>query len=322
MDALIVQIGHRHGRISEFFKSTGDTVTAGRGFSNDIILADPHVAPDQVKFRYVDDVWVMDVVDETNPVLINGSPVSGDNIRIHSGDKIILGRTNLTVFAESHRVDKTRRIFLENWIHHARITAIYPLLAVLLAIGFELLSDYQQYATTIKYDKLLYDSLIMVFMLFVWAGGWALIGRLLRHQPYFMAQLFFVALIFSLSSISEPLATYMEYISSSASVGDILQWGLTLLFFVALIKYNLSLSTNLTNSTLVAFLVSVSLLIFTYSLVSLQKDSFNTYPVYSRTMKPPFARMLSHNDSIDVYMASVEHQFDRLEDELNDESAQ
>ncbi len=71
MDALVVQIGARQGRVAEVTRSVGDQMAIGRAYDNDLVLTDLHVAPHQLAFTKQDDGWNLRVLDHTNPVLLN-----------------------------------------------------------------------------------------------------------------------------------------------------------------------------------------------------------------------------------------------------------
>ena len=82
MDSLIIKTGVRHGRFAEIARSSGDTFTVGRGFGNDLVLTDPHVAPGLLKFVREGEFWKLILLDHTNPVMLNGVKIEGESVAI------------------------------------------------------------------------------------------------------------------------------------------------------------------------------------------------------------------------------------------------
>ena len=50
MDTLVVQAGIRHGRAADLARSHDGKLSIGRGYGNDLVLTDLHVAPQQLAF--------------------------------------------------------------------------------------------------------------------------------------------------------------------------------------------------------------------------------------------------------------------------------
>ena len=85
MDSLVVQTGGRGGRIAELARSREGRLSVGRGYGNDLVLTDHHVAPEQLIFCHEGEQWLMHVLDRANPVLLNNKRVRNDQIAVSSG---------------------------------------------------------------------------------------------------------------------------------------------------------------------------------------------------------------------------------------------
>ncbi|OOZ39474.1 hypothetical protein BOW53_11205 [Solemya pervernicosa gill symbiont] len=152
----------------------------------------------------------------------------------------------------------------------------------------------------------------LTLIVVLWAGFWALIGRLFRHQAHFKGQLLATLLAFGLSSLIEPLSDYFDYFSSSTLVGTISEHLVSLLYLTLLLKLNLLLATNVKRTTQAAFVGALSIVLLSYLYTSAEQPEFSTQPSYSATIKPPYAKlgrdieMESHLDALSSMIDTIE----------------
>lgn len=311
MEELIIQQNKRHGRLSEFVKSTSESLTLGRGFNNDVILSDYFIAAEQVRFDYEQGQWIIKILDDTNPVLLNDKPISADGSTIKSGDQLTVGRTHLVLLLSSHPIERTRKLMLSNWMYHKGLRITLPVIMVLISALLAVFTDYQETTSKIKWGQMAGGGLAYIFFLSFWAGCWALVGRLLRHKPNFFAQLFYTSLVMALLNTGMLFSGYAEYITANNIIGYLVEGGFWLLFLSVLLKYNLTYATEIKKRGWISFSVIAVLMFFTFSMSYLQKQEFNTYPDYSKTLKPPFAKW-SSDQSVEVYLQDIGLQFDAL----------
>lgn len=318
MDTLIIQIGTRQGKLAEIVECKGETVLLGRSFVNDVVLSDPYVAPEQIRIVKEDGKWIITVLDDTNPVLLNGSPVEKDGVEINSGDRLTVGRTHLSVFSKDHKFESTRKLLFSSWLYHNRLGPLLPILAAFFASFLSVFHDYLDLSKSIEYRPLISEVFVFVFFILLWAALWALVGRLLRHQLHFSANLLFTAIMVSLYIVVAPLGEYVEYLTGSLIFSALFNAFVFLAFLTLLLKFNLSLSSHLKNSGIVAFCASFALLLFTYSVSEFKQEEFSAYAEYENKLKPPFA-MLRVDKSVEEYLSELEDQFFELEDMLEEE---
>jgi hypothetical protein len=176
----------------------------------------------------------------------------------------------------------------------------------------QLFYDYLGLYEAVKWGELVSASLIVVFVILCWAGIWALIGRLLRHQPNFFPQLFFTAFIFGVSIAAGSIHEYAEYMSNSTVVGEIVLWGFSFIIFSALLNYNLTYASNIRNTTVVSLVFAGCLILFIYSFSGIGENEFSGTPEYSMVVKPPFAQLVSNQSSSD-FLRDYEAQFSELD---------
>lgn len=311
MEKLIIQQNRRHGRLSEFVKSTGETLTLGRGLDNDVILSDHFIAAEQIRFDNEQGQWKINILDDTNPVLLNDKPISSDGATIKSGDELVVGRTHLVLLLSSHSLERTRKLMLSNWMFHKGLRITLPIVMLLISALLAVFTDYQETTSEIKWAQMAGGGLAYIFFLSFWAGCWALVGRLLRHKPNFFAQLFYTSLVMAMLNTGMLFSGYAEYVTSSNIFGYVIEGGFWLLLLGLLLKYNLTYATEIKKRGWISFSVVAVLMLFTYSMAYLQKQDFNSYPDYSKTLKPPFAKW-SSDKSVEVYLQDIGLQFDAL----------
>lgn len=312
MDQLILQLGDRLGRMAELARSCGDTLTVGRSFSNDVVITDAYVDPEQLTFYRSGGVWKVKVMRPTNPALINGQAIDEHGTEVSSGDRITVGRTHLHIYDSDYAVEPTHKLLLSSRFGHGQSHPLFALLMVIFVCAVAVFADYQELTTEFKWKDMLSTALGMTLVILFWAGAWALTGRLLRHQTNFTAQLGFTSLVIAVFSILTPLAGYVEYAANSALLGEITLWLIILGFLAALFRANLSFATNLRHCTIVAVISAGAILFATFAMLEFNQEEFSTDPEFSTVLKPPFTH-LSGNRDVAVYLDAFEAEFDAVD---------
>lgn len=289
MEKLIIQNANRHSSLTEYVKSTGEVMTLGRGFNNDIILSDHYIAPQQLRFYFEDEFWKLKILDFTNTVLVNDKPVVED-ITISHGDKLTVGRTHLVMLLSDHSIERTRKLVVSNWMNDKSHRRALPFVMLFIASLAAVFTDYQAIAGKIRWGQLVSSGLSYAIVITLWASSWALVGRLIRHKPNFREQLFYTALMGSLLSLGVLFEGYAEYTLNSKIFGLIIEWVFLFVILGTLLKYNLSYSTILKRRGWISYSVVALLLAVTFSLQHLQQPDFSAQPEYSATLKPQIGR--------------------------------
>lgn len=310
MAALIVQTGVRNGRVAEITKSTNDRLSVGRGFENDLVLIDPYIAANQICFSQREGQWFIDILDDKNPVLINGQVIV-DNTQVQSGDKLRVGRTSLVLYFDDHEVESTRKLLLSGWLHHDNVGLLLPSLILLGVCLLGGLIDTLQVSTVYEWKEYTFFTLVSALMIVAWAAVWSITGRLLRHEHHFSSQLLITSVAAGLYTLLEPLANYAEYFSSSETVGELVAYFLGLVVFSGLLKFNVMFATNIIKSTFTGLIASFGIVIFFYVMASFEQAEQANEPQFSSVLKAPFAHITS-DDSIDEYFENLEEKFDQL----------
>lgn len=307
MEELIVQLSARHGHFTEFVKSQTETMTLGRGFQNDVVLSDHFVAAEQLRFYFAGGSWKIAVLDTTNPVLINGKPVTEEAIQ--SGDRLTVGRSHLLLILAGQPLERTRKLVLSNWMYRKWPGRLLPPALTLVAVVMAIFSNYQAMSREIPWGHLVASGLSTALIIVIWAGIWALVGRVFRHQPNFRAQWFYSALMMVWLGMAALFSGYPEYISNSVQFGQVLEWLVLLVLLSLLLRYNLLYASDLHRKGLVAFAIVGLSLLSIYSLSRLEKQDFSTYQEYSAVVKPPLVKW-ADDVAVDSYLYELALKFE------------
>ncbi len=297
MEQLIVQVGDKVGHMVEFARSDGGQLKVGRGFSNDLVLSDPYVDSEQVIFLRVEDGWMVKAIDTTNPALLNGVAIDSTGSRVNHGDRVKVGRTQLRVYASDYVVEPTRQLVTSSLFGFGNSPRIFASLMLLFALVVVLFIAYQGLSTEVEWNTLFLQALYSGVGILFWAGSWALIGRLLRHQPNFSAQLGFTALLSGIITLVTPLGEYVEYAVNSLLVGELVTWLILLLTITVLFSANLMFATNLKHYIRVATTLAAAMLLISYATAKFAEDEFSEDPAYSAVLKPPFAHLSGRREA-------------------------
>ncbi len=312
MDQLIIQLGDKPGRMAEFARSSADVLKVGRGFTNDVVITDLYVDSEQIVFFHSADGWMVKVVGTTNPTLLNGDAIDREGSMIRSGDRVTVGRTQLRVYTGDHEVEPTHQMMLSSWLGYGRAHPLFASLMMVFALAAVLFISYQERSTKLVWNPLFLEALYAGLVILFWAGIWALVGRLLRHQPNFTAQLSLTALVTGVATLVTPIGGYVEYAANSLLLGDISTRLIMLLTMTAMFRANLMFATNLKRYTRIAFIASMGMLLISYATMKFGKDEFDYQPEYSAVLKPPFAH-LSADREIQLFQDTFKLEFDEVD---------
>lgn len=318
METLVIQTGVRHGRIAEVVRSHDDSFTIGRGFDNDLVLTDLHIAPQQLKFSRESSGWKLIVLDDTNPVMLNGVKVEDSPVDVKSGDRVSVGRTKLSLFAEDHPVGETKKLLLQNWLSGQPSPAFIPIAVLLLAGLIDFCIAFFEVSTDLKWQEPVMTVVASTLFVLIWSGIWAVTGRIARHQHQFGTQLIGTSVIGVFSTVLLTVAVYLAYPFHSASIQAVVGWLVAFITIALLLRFNLMVATNVQRPAAVACIVTGLMMASFFSLTYLGKaKTFEYKPVYSSSLKPPVLRVLDGVSS-DAYFLGVAATVHNLEDGLLD----
>ncbi len=313
METLIIQIGLKQGRNADIYRLRERELYVGRAYSNDIVLTDPYVAPQQLRiygFGVGNDElsWHINILDATNPVLLNGEPVDSATQTVQPGDSITVGRTTMRLYSDEHEVEPTRKLLVSRWLHTAAKNAWIPVCLFALVCLIDSLLNYSFSNTDGEWKEHGFSTLAGMGLLLGWAGFWSVVGRVLRHQPHFSYQLLVTTLIAAIGLAQTPIELFAEFLTDSTTIRTLIAYAIGTLLLAYLLHYNLFFATNIKHTAVLAlcFSAGMSLLVFLFSMS--EENEFKSTPSYSSTLMPPVANPRTAS-SLDDYIESFTKTF-------------
>ncbi|MCP4769619.1 MAG: FHA domain-containing protein [Gammaproteobacteria bacterium] len=315
MEALIIQVEARSGRVRELVRSSGDAVSIGRGLGNRIVLTDPYIAPDQASFQCEDGCWYFENHDNTNRVLLNNEVLSVQKVSLQSGDRLVLGRTEIQVFSPDHEVAATRKLLLSSWLHHDSIGFVVPMLALLGCNLLDFSVDYLLDATReVDWKAYVINLLWLNLFLLVWSGIWAVTGKLVRHQYHFGQQLFITAIWLIAIILVLPLLDYLDFVINGVLLSSVVALLVLLVMVARLVKFNLYFATSGRYATTIGIAISFVIVGGLSTLNFLLQEDFDAYAQTDSELYPGFT-LFGSGASIDSYFGEVESKLEAGERE-------
>ena len=105
--AVVIEILGWAGKSRKRFRVESDEVTVGRGYTNDIVLSDPHISPQHLRLNATDQGWAIEDLNSLNGVQVVCKRGDIDGV-FASGSEIKIGRTRLRIVATDHAVEQTK----------------------------------------------------------------------------------------------------------------------------------------------------------------------------------------------------------------------
>ncbi|MBI5149867.1 MAG: FHA domain-containing protein [Candidatus Omnitrophica bacterium] len=311
MAKFIIEIIHPLRFLREYKTFDAPLVRIGRGYDNDLIVADPHVSARHLIVRAQGEEWAVEDISRENGMFVPKFARVVEQASLKSGDELIIGRTRLRFLSPEHPVAATKllvptHVFLRTIGRPVNMGSILIVCLMGFAAHVYLISVEE---TSIW--KLAAGVLGFVFSSFFWAGVWAFIGRMIKHKTQFAAQsslsLLFVAAVLITVNISEYLGYWLNSETVETVIAAILLGGLCTVFLIG----NLTLATNVSLKQRIAVCSSISIGIIAVAalLYYSAKDEFNPEPAYFASLKPPVLKILSDR-SIDQFLAETTGIFD------------
>ncbi|QFT56377.1 FHA domain-containing protein [Microbulbifer sp. THAF38] len=251
--ALIIEELNRAHRVQMRYRMDGDKFTLGRAYSNDAILEDIHTDGRHAEIRREEDGNY--ILHDLNTV--NGSQLLGNlkdrsikpgeisSHQISSGDLIQCGKSRLRIFnCDDSVAEATPLHSLENLF----ASLSHPLYAILLVLAVALstaLLSYLGYARTYQWTIAVNILASAVIGLVIYAGVWAFVGRVVRHETHFFAHLSIAAIGALTYAVWEWFGSVLNYNFAIGNTMEVLDFLVLAIILPAMLWCACYLATNL-----------------------------------------------------------------------------
>ena len=292
---VIIELISRSRRVIERYHFTGDSVSIGRAYDNDLIISDPHISPHHAIIRDLgEEGWRLEDLNSKNGIFTRRHQRINSQETITSGEELILGKTHLRIFDRLHKVaDALSMNPVEKVIQPLSRTP-NAIVFILIALAIFGLDSYLDLYVEFEFRHIFMDTMGMMLIATGWALLWALIGRIIRHDARFLIQLVITLTYLLCEVVFSNLLDLLAFNSSSDTGAFVLGTIGHFFLFSSLLWLNLyvAISQSDRKRLLMSFGISSSVAGLFLLYYFLNIPEFSGFPQYVNYLKPPALQWL------------------------------
>ncbi len=177
-EVIWIEVLSRHRDVAARWRCTGRVVRIGRAYTNDVVLDDPHVAPEHLQvLRDADGALIAEDLDTANGLLVDGR-VRVKRAVLHGDQPIRIGDTYLRFRDPAHPVSPERVV-----VRQSRWPAVVALSVA--ALGLKLLSIWLDEFSEPRIVHYVVPLVLSGVLVAGWSGVWAVLARVFSGQARF-----------------------------------------------------------------------------------------------------------------------------------------
>lgn len=299
-----VEILDRHGDVSARHPVHAWPVTVGRAYTSDIVLDDPYVAAEHLEINRTDGgLFQVKIVNSGNAMTIDTRRGRQSEAAISANQVVRIGQTQLRVRPVDYAVAPEKVLPGNAWARSW--PALLTGLAVLVLV--HLLTLWLNYDRADGFNILLTPVIGAIAVLLLWAGFWALIGRVLSGSANFIAHAvnasMGVALLIFLDGL---LYGYVDFaLNMNLMAGAVSGIAGTLIIGTLLYRH-IRLVSRISRRKLIVILAALVAGLAGLGYVSQEwaPDEHLTDMSFSGTIGPPYLS-LAHGKSTDAFLSDA-----------------
>lgn len=321
---MILEVLGRGREPAERHRFAPGRVTLGRAYDNDVIIADPYVAPHQAELVFDSERgWVWCDREPVNPTRDHRAAAMSGGRAVDSGMVVTLGATPVRLVFPDHAVAPTQRIGRTQGLVDALDRAWVALPLVLLAwLGQSYLDYLGEVHSEARPAQHGMAGLIAAFVSLAWAGYWALLARLGGRRPRFWGQCAVGAAAIVALTVVFPIAEYLVFWSNSRVSGDVVRYGGSAVIAGGAVFWALTMATRLRPQLAAACAHGAAGLVLLLAVLArfAGMPDFREEPLYAGVLKPPVPwapsveAVASFGDTAEAVFAAVPEADDGPED--------
>lgn len=289
MAVIIIEQINRGKKLICRDRIESNVVEIGRSYQNDIIIDDPHICPEHIKFSFDGEHWLVEDQDSLNGSFLDESKQSADQHILHSGDIISIGKSQLRIVFPDHPVSATVEFSpFESLIERTRkpVSLLFSLLIFTLMSGYLLYLGKQ---TEVTFTQLLVPAVGMTLGFSLWPSLISLISHLTKNDARYWSQIGISFLIFNLFWFSDIIEYVLHFNLSSAWPVSWITALLPITLAFCLFWLNCYIGFHMSETKRITISASLCLLIFggAYLVGVSNKPDFRDRPTYDATIMTP-----------------------------------
>lgn len=322
MEVIIEQLSRSHKLISRHKFDDNEVINVGRGYTNDIIVAEPHVCAEHLRLTF--DGYNWHVLDRGS---INGSFIEAtdeqftDHI-IQSGDIICIGKCLIRLILPDHPVAETVRFSpFERLVDFARQPLIMTL-NLLLFLAIAAWTFYLNKPTEVNWQHIAAPALGMTLGFTAWPILVSLVSQFTKNEARILYQVGISFVFFNLMWFSEILESIVNFNSSAhwsiAQVVTLIPIALAFCLF----WLNCYIGFHMKPVRRIVAATCLTTLLFggTYLVQLSKKPEFSPLPSYDATLMVP-ALLFAPSTDVDSFVNDTKALFEQTQKEAAKEKA-
>lgn len=308
---LTIEIVGRGGRHFDLQNVSGNHITIGRGFDNDIVLSDPHICAHHA-------VLEKDINGE--PVLRDLNSINGTYTKDHqliaspqpvlSGDEFILGKTRLRVYQRQHALPPSIRL---TWIENLAQYFGSPLLSavvIFISLVMSMLFKYNETVKEFYVGRELVTAIGMLLVISIWPACWSVYARIRKHEARFIAQLSVTLVAIIVTTFFQKLHNWLAFHLGGSFALQLIMSSVSVAVTLLLIWFNyyLSIFQSTRRRWIYSVIFTALLSSFAYVATTFDAGRFKSKPDYNASLYPPSLTVYSAQ-TVDAYLENAESIF-------------
>jgi hypothetical protein len=337
---LLIQLADDSSPIAQLFRAR-ETCTIGRAYNNQLVLTDEFVSAHPVRlFRQLETAtpyndtasalpqtgtsatqttqttgqwgWHLQILDPNTQVLINHTPLKSrqNPYPLQSGDRLTLGKTTLELLSPAHPVAAAKPLNFSRW-QHGIMSILAPLLLLPLVLLLHALINRVIADPSAPWHDDLLGIVGGVMLTAMWAGGWALIGKIFRQQSNFFRHLLIPAILLAVMLPLDRIGPWLEFNSNDYYSEDLTNYAIMLVMIALLLHYHLQLATAIRHTRITACITAVIAVGGSMAMDWQNQKMIKRWPHYAQTLAPA-ALYTGSVQSADEFFASLQTDLDNM----------
>jgi len=313
MEIIIEEI-NRGEKLLSRHRFLTDKVTIGRGYSNDIILADPHVCSEHLSLSFVGDHWLVTDQSSINGSFLENGKQNADQHVVRSGDTIRVGKSYIRLVLPEHPVEDT--------VLFSPFESIITLMRNPLMLGINILlfavvagmMFYLNLPKEVNFNQFVVRGVSVTLMFSLWPILIALVSHFNKHEARIVTQLAISFAMFNLMWVSDVLESIVAFnMSSNWSLASLITLlPIALAFILIWLNCYIGFHMSARRRNVIAFSITALLFGGSYMLELSKKPEFTARPSYDATIMTPTFRF-SSSSSVDKFIHDSGKLFAKVE---------
>jgi len=296
-----IEILDRHGDVSLRQQVHVWPLKLGRAYSSDLVLDDPHVAAHHLEISPAETGrYRLTGSGSINGLSVNNLRCNETETTVSANDVVRIGHTQLRIRPLDFAVAAEKPLANVAWLRS------WPglLLGFVLLLLAHLLTLWLDYTRDDGYKILVAPLLGDIPVLLLWAGFWALIGRVTSGRANFMAHAIIASMLIALIMLLDAqLLGYADFAFNTTLMTNVLS-AVIGPFLIGWLLYRHICLVSRINRRRLALVIAVlmsSLAGIFYAIDHWTGDDDLSRMAYLRTLGPP-SMLLAHRKSIEEFM--------------------